>query len=353
MREFLDQIGPYVLAILVHAAAVGVLVLAVEWPGFRKSVPAPVESVQATIVDEEQVQVELQRIRDRETAKRREEEDRAEAARAQREHEERRLAEMRGQRQQEEEESQREAERLRTERERLIQERDRAERERQHANAARIAEEQRRQEAEVARVAEERRRQEAEVARVAEERRRQEAQKARVTEEERRAEAESATRRAEERRRLEVEKARRRKEIEMVRQRAEEERRANQAETDRRRQEDERTRRELLAREQQRLDQESKAIFAKALEEYIGAIQSSVTRNWRRPTGVPAGLKCTVSVVQANNGKVLRVEITQSSGNVAFDRSVGQAVLAASPLPPPKQRALFDREIVFLFNPRS
>ena len=57
--------------------------------------------------------------------------------------------------------------------------------------------------------------------------------------------------------------------------------------------------------------------------------------------------------MQASNGKVLRVEITQSSGNVAFDRSLEQAVLAASPLPAPRQRALFDREIVFLFNPRS
>ena len=107
-------------------------------------------------------------------------------------------------------------------------------------------------------------------------------------------------------------------------------------------------RRELIAREQER-----KAIFAKALEEYIGAIQSSVARNWRRPSGVPPGLKCTVNVVQATNGQVLRVEIAQSSGNVKFDRSVEQAVLAASPLPPPKQRAVFDREIVFLFNPRS
>ena len=110
--------------------------------------------------------------------------------------------------------------------------------------------------------------------------------------------------------------------------------------------------REQATREQ-RLEQERVAIFAKALEEYIGAIQSSVARNWRRPTGVPPGLKCTVNVVQDSNGKVLDVEITQSSGNVAFDRSVKQAVRAASPLPRPRQRAVFEREIVFLFNPRS
>jgi len=60
-----------------------------------------------------------------------------------------------------------------------------------------------------------------------------------------------------------------------------------------------------------------------------------------------------VNVVQANNGRVLRAEITQSSGNVAFDRSVEAAVLAASPLPLPRHRAVFDREVIFLFNPRN
>ena len=137
----------------------------------------------------------------------------------------------------------------------------------------------------------------------------------------RRREAEATALRAEVQRRKEAEQARKRRELEMARQR--------------------------------RLEHERKVILAKALEEYIGAIQSSVTRNWRRPTGVPRGLKCTVSVVQAKNGKVLRVEIAQSSGNVAFDRSVEQAVRAASPLPLPRQRAVFEREILFLFNPRS
>ena len=146
---------------------------------------------------------------------------------------------------------------------------------------------------------------------------------------------------------------RRRSEVELARRKAEEERRAERAEAERRREEEERDRRERMAREQQRLEQEREAIFARALKEYIGAIQSSVAENWRRPTGVPAGLECTVNVLQDNNGKVLRVEIIESSGNVAFDRSVEQAVRAASPLPRPRRRAVFDREIVFLFKPRS
>ena len=107
-----------------------------------------------------------------------------------------------------------------------------------------------------------------------------------------------------------------------------------------------------MAREQQRIEQGRKAIFAKALEEYIDSIQASVARAWRRPTGVPPGLRCSVNVVQADDGEVFRVQIAQGSGNVAFDRSVEQAVWAASPLPLPTQRAVFDREVVFLFNPR-
>ncbi len=110
-------------------------------------------------------------------------------------------------------------------------------------------------------------------------------------------------------------------------------------------------RHELSIQEHQRLEQEREDTLAQALEEYIGGIQSNVTRNWYRPTRVPLGLKATVNVVQATNGEVLRVEIIESSGNVEFDRSVEEAVWASSPLPQPKQRAVFDREIVLLFHP--
>ena len=328
MRELLDQAGPYALAILVHAAAAAMLVLSVEWPGVKRSVPEAADPIQATVVDEEQLQLELKRIRDQETAKRRAEEERAEVAREQREHEERRR---------------REAEQAR-----LAEEERRKE-----AESARAEEERRRAEARQARLAEEERRKEAETARAEEERRRAEAEQARLAEERRQEEAETAARQAREQRRKEAEKTRRRNEIELARRKAEEERRAQQAEAERRRKEEERARQELMAREQQRLEQERKAIFAKALVEYIGAIQSSVARNWVRPTGVPPGLKCVVNVLQDNNGKVLRVQIVKSSGDVAFDRSVEQAVRAASPLPRPRRKAVFDREIVFLFNPRS
>ena len=92
---------------------------------------------------------------------------------------------------------------------------------------------------------------------------------------------------------------------------------------------------------------------AQLLAEYIGQIQATVNRNWIRPTGAGKGLKCTVKVAQIPGGEVHSVVITKSSGNVAFDRSVENAVLKSSPLPQPKDPSLFAREIIFEFEPED
>ena len=47
----------------------------------------------------------------------------------------------------------------------------------------------------------------------------------------------------------------------------------------------------------------------------------------------------------------MQAEIQSSSGNVAFDRSVEEAVLRSSPLPVPKDPSLFDRNVVITFEP--
>ena len=95
------------------------------------------------------------------------------------------------------------------------------------------------------------------------------------------------------------------------------------------------------------------AALARALQQYIGAIHSKIAKVWRRPAGTPPGLKCGVGVTQSRQGEVLSVEIFTSSGNIAFDRSVAEAVWAASPLPAPVDPTVFDKEIVLLFRPRS
>ena len=47
------------------------------------------------------------------------------------------------------------------------------------------------------------------------------------------------------------------------------------------------------------------------------------------------------------------MQVQESSGNVAFDRSVQDAVQRASPLPQPKDPSLFAREIIFEFDPEG
>jgi colicin import membrane protein len=42
--------------------------------------------------------------------------------------------------------------------------------------------------------------------------------------------------------------------------------------------------------------------------------------------------------------------VTKSSGDAAFDRSVEAAVKKASPLPPPQNPELFDRDLEFIFT---
>lgn len=67
-------------------------------------------------------------------------------------------------------------------------------------------------------------------------------------------------------------------------------------------------------------------------------------------------MKCKILVRLIPSGDVVSVRITQSSGNIAFDRSVEMAVNKASPLPVPKSdTGLFDhfREVEFVFDPNA
>ena len=83
-------------------------------------------------------------------------------------------------------------------------------------------------------------------------------------------------------------------------------------------------------------------------------IHDAVKRHWRRPPSVRKGDTCVVLVRQIPGGEVVSVNVTKCTGNaVAFQRSVRTAVLKASPLPPPPDPAVFDRDIRFTFNPEN
>ncbi len=220
-------------------------------------------------------------------------------------------------------------------------------------DAARQAEQQRVQEASARQRQAREQAAQAERKRKAEERRLADLARKRAAEEQRRAEAEKQ-RQAEEQRLAELERQRtleaekRRQEEE--RQRREEAERKRQAEEERQRLAAEQALKAQLAEEEQRLAAERSRANLRLRAQYVAEISDKVQRNWLRPPGIPAGLRCSVRVRQLPGGEVVGVSIVESSGNVAFDRSVEGAVRKASPLPAPPDPALFEREIDFIFS---
>ena len=300
------------LAILLHIALAVFLALEIEWRDEVKPIGADVMVVQATLVDQQQLEA---------TAKQRQDEERAKAAAAEQE----RLAQRRA------EEKRKQAE---------------IEKRRKQEEVRRQAEERKRIEAEKVRLAEEKRKQE-EKKKAQEKRRKAELEKQRRLEEERRKQAEAeakAKKEAEEKARKEAE-AKKKAEAERKRKLEEERRRKARAkaEADRK------------AREAELAAQIAAEQDATELQQTIALIQEKIERNWLRPPGTE-GLKCELKVRLGSSGSVLLVRVVKSSGNVAFDRSVEAAVRKADPLPMPRSERLLARfrgDVNFIFDPSN
>jgi len=248
----------------------------------------------------------------------------------------------------------------------LEAEREAQERERQEALAQLEAERQAEQERlqalreEQARL-EAQREAEREAAREAEARAEREREAAEQARQEREA-AEQARREAEEQARREAEEQARREAEEQARREAEEQAR-REAEEQARREAEEQARRE--AEEQARREAEERARrereqalrerrLAQTRSQYDAAIRDKVRRNWTRPAGTPDGLSCVVEVRLGPGGTVMEVNVVESSGNAAFDRSAETAVLRADPLPMPEEPELaapYRRGVRFEFRP--
>jgi colicin import membrane protein len=80
-------------------------------------------------------------------------------------------------------------------------------------------------------------------------------------------------------------------------------------------------------------------------------IQAHVERQWFKPPGTPAGATCTAFVTQIPGGEVVGVRFGACGGGEAFRGSIENAIKNASPLPPPPQPELFDREVTLKFGP--
>jgi colicin import membrane protein len=184
-----------------------------------------------------------------------------------------------------------------------------------------------------------------------------EAEAARVAEEQRIAETrQAAERKAREdaaRAQAEREKAAREK---AEREKVERERVAREtAERARReREEAERTRREAELAQQLAVEDRREAVRGSALaNQYKAQIEAKIMRNWIRPPSARPGLVCEARVTQVQGGSVTNVQIGRCNGDEAVRQSAEAAVLRASPLPPPPDPALFERELIVTFRPEN
>ncbi len=108
-----------------------------------------------------------------------------------------------------------------------------------------------------------------------------------------------------------------------------------------------------LQAEQERLALESNKQKQSMINQYRAMIEAKVRQNWNVPASAKQGMSCEVQVRLIPSGDVIQVQLTRSSGDPTFDRSVENAVQKASPLPvPPAESGLFDvfRDLKFPFT---
>lgn len=88
---------------------------------------------------------------------------------------------------------------------------------------------------------------------------------------------------------------------------------------------------------------------------YKAQILRAIGQNWLIPGGANRQLSCVYLIQLGPGGVVLGVKLMQSSGNSALDRSARVAIFKASPLPVPKDPALFDnfRELRLTVSPKT
>jgi colicin import membrane protein len=93
------------------------------------------------------------------------------------------------------------------------------------------------------------------------------------------------------------------------------------------------------------------ARLASLRQQYVALIAIKIQNNWIKPPTAPDDLKCKLDVQQVPGGAVVNAEVTQCNGDDAVRQSIVTAVLKASPLPPPPDPSLFDRNLVITFCP--
>lgn len=101
------------------------------------------------------------------------------------------------------------------------------------------------------------------------------------------------------------------------------------------------------------LEQEKQGRVATARDLWAALIQDKVRRNWVRPINSVDKFQCAVSVQILPGGTISDVKLIRSCGSPALDESVKRAVLKSDPLPMPADPDAFDRNLNFIFEPKT
>ena len=122
---------------------------------------------------------------------------------------------------------------------------------------------------------------------------------------------------------------------------------------------------EQKEREAQKEQAESEAELRNSLaaEEHVNQLQSSgalaswtqqisarIHRAWLQPPSARSGLQCLLLVTQAPGGAVVSAKLETCNGDQAVRESLVAAAYRASPLPPPPDPSLFEREVEVTFR---
>lgn len=88
-----------------------------------------------------------------------------------------------------------------------------------------------------------------------------------------------------------------------------------------------------------------------ALASWQQQIAARIQRAWLRPPSARSGIQCVLHVTQVPGGAVTNVQIGSCNGDQAVRESIEAAAYRASPLPPPPDPSLFERNLEITFKP--
>ena len=87
-----------------------------------------------------------------------------------------------------------------------------------------------------------------------------------------------------------------------------------------------------------------------ALASWTSQISARIHRAWLQPPSATSGLLCLLLVTQAPGGAVLSAKLESCNGDQAVRESLVAAAYRASPLPPPPDPSMFEREVEVTFR---